>query len=362
MKPAWGTSTPLLPTSVVGSHGIPGWMHYGIEGVGEGRFGQTDLRELYDDAVRLAVDDMVDAGVDVITDGEMRRWKFIQSFYARMTGLEPQLPLRRLGGEGYDSVPRYEAKEHIEVPHGLGIVEEYRHLASITNHPIKATCPGPATLSIHIRERPSVYRDRLELASEFVPAINAELRALVDAGATYIQLDEPSYSILGSATAAVELFNRCVDGVNARIGLHVCFGNLASRPRFERTYAPLFPAIMDARADELVFEFANRELREIEIVERITEAKDAAVGIVDIKSFHVEPPALVASRLRAALEHASPERVRIVPDCGFFAVPRWLTVRKLRAMVEGTALVRGELAGTAPVRAELARRAGAASA
>ena len=284
------------------------------------------------------------AGVDVITDGEMRRWKFIQSFYARMTGLESQGPLRRLGPEGYDSVPRYEATERIAVPNGLGIVEEFRYLRSITPHALKATCPGPATISIHIREHPSVYRDRLELANEFVPAINAELKALVAAGADYIQIDEPSYSILGSASAAVELFNRCVEGVNARIALHVCFGNLASRPRFERSYLPLFPAILDAHADELVLEFANRELRELELIARIAEAKDVAVGIVDVKSFHVEPPELVAARLRAALAHAPAERLSVVPDCGFFAVPRWLAVRKLRSMVAGTRLVRAELA------------------
>jgi 5-methyltetrahydropteroyltriglutamate--homocysteine methyltransferase len=337
------STLPLLPTTVVGSHGLPGWFFHALEGVDAGRFGPTDVRELYDDAVALAVEDQIGAGVNVITDGEMRRWKFIQGFYARMTGIEAQGALRRLGPEGYDSVPRYEAKSRVEVPHGLGIVEEFRHLRSVTNHAIKATCPGPATLSIHIRERPSVYRDRLELANEFVPAINAELKALVEAGAEYIQLDEPSYSILPSAEAAVELFNRCVDGVNARIGLHVCFGNLASRPRFDRTYAPLFPAIMDARADELVFEFANRELREIDLVGRITEAKDVVIGVIDVKSFHIEPPELVASRIRAALEHAPAERVRVTADCGFFAVPRWLTVRKLAAMVKGTDLVRAEV-------------------
>jgi 5-methyltetrahydropteroyltriglutamate--homocysteine methyltransferase len=337
------TGSQLLPTSVVGSHGIPGWLYFALEGVNDDRFGPTDLRELYDDAVRLAVADQIEAGVDVVTDGEMRRWKFIQSFYGRMTGLAPQAPLRRLGPEGYDSVQRYQAVEHVQVPHGLGIVEEFQYLKSITGHGVKATCPGPATISIHIRERPSVYRDRLELANEFVPAINAELKALVAAGADYIQIDEPSYSILGSASAAVDLFNRCVDGVNARIALHICFGNLASRPRFERSYLPLFPAILDARADELVLEFANRELREVDLVGRIAESKDVSVGLVDVKSFHVEPPELVADRLRAVLAHAPAERVGVVPDCGFFAVPRWLAVRKLRAMVGGTQLVRAEL-------------------
>ena len=135
------TGPALLPTSVVGSHGVPGWLHFALEGVSDGRFGPTDLRELYDDAVRLAVDDQIAAGVDVITDGEMRRWKFIQSFYARMTGLEPQGPLRRLGPEAYDSVTRYQAVERIQVPHGLGIVDEFTYLRSITDHAAKATCP-----------------------------------------------------------------------------------------------------------------------------------------------------------------------------------------------------------------------------
>jgi 5-methyltetrahydropteroyltriglutamate--homocysteine methyltransferase len=344
-------SLPLLPTSVVGSHGLPGWMYDALEQVEAGRFGPTDLSELYSDAVRLAVADQVEAGVDVITDGEMRRWKFVQGFYARMTGLESQGPLRKLGPEGYDSAPRYVAVDRVTVPHGLGIVEEFtflRDLPGRRGRALKATCPGPATISIHIRERPSFYRSRLDLAAEFVPAINAELKALVAAGADFIQLDEPSYAIVGSTDAAVELFNRCVEGVDARIGLHICFGNLASRPRMERTYRPLFPAILDAHADELVFEFANREMREIELVGEIAAVKDVAVGLVDVKSFHVESPELVADRLRQVLRHAPAERVRIVPDCGFWAVPRWLAAAKLRAMVAGVALVRAELASSAP--------------
>ncbi len=337
------TAMPLLPTTVIGSHGLPSWFHHALEGVEAGRFGPTDIRELYDDAVRLAVDDQIEAGVDVITDGEMRRTSFIQGFYARMTGLAPLGSPRRLGPDAYDTIPRYQAIERITVPDGLGIVAEFAHLKSITTHAVKATCPGPATMSIYIRERPSVYRDRFELANEFVPAINAELKALVAAGADYIQIDEPSYSILGSAATAVELFNRCVEGVEARIALHVCFGNHASRPHFERTYAPLLPAILDARADELVLEFANREMAEIELVGALAEAKDVAVGLVDVKSFYLEPPEFVAQRLRTVLRSAPAERIRVVPDCGFFAVPRWLAVRKLRAMVAGTRIVRAEL-------------------
>lgn len=337
---------PILPTSVIGSHGLPGWMYGALELIDAGRFGPTDERELFDDAVDLAIRDQERAGVDIISDGEMKRWKFVQSFYRRMTGLQAQGPLRKLGPEGYDSVPRYQAVERIKAPQGLGIVEEFKYLKRHATHRVKATCPGPATISIHIRERPSVYRDRLELANEFVDVINAELKALVAAGADYIQIDEPSHSIIGgSAKDYVDLFNRTVRGVRARVALHICFGNLASRARFERTYSPLFPSIMDAAADELVFEFANREMREVELARAITEKFDLGAGLVDVKSFHQEPPELVAARIRTVLKHAPAKRVRVVPDCGFFTVPRWLCAAKLANMVAGTRIVRSELGG-----------------
>ncbi|MBI4220627.1 MAG: cobalamin-independent methionine synthase II family protein [Chloroflexi bacterium] len=343
--PATQPPLPLLPTSVIGSHGLPGWVYSALESIDAGRFGPTDERELLDDAVNLASRDQERAGVDIISDGEMRRWKFVQSFYRRMTGLQPQGPLRKLGPEGYDSVPRYQAVERVKAPHGLGIVDEFTYARRQAVHRIKATCPGPVTISIHIRERPSVYKDRLELASEFVDVINAELRALVDAGADYIQIDEPSHSIIGgSARDYVDLFNRTVKGVNARIALHICFGNLASRARFERTYAPLFPSIMDANAQELVFEFANRELREVDLCARIAEKFDVGAGLVDVKSYFQEPPELIATRIREVLKHAPAKKVRVVPDCGFFTVPRWLCVSKLTNMVAGTRIVRDELA------------------
>ena len=320
-------------------------MYSALERIEHGEFGVTDERELYDDAVNIAILDQERAGVDIITDGEMRRWKFVQSFYSRMSGLATQEPLRRLGPDAYDSVPRYVATERISVPRGLGIVDEFKYLKAHTTRATKATCPGPATISIHIRERPSFYKNRLELANEFVEPINAELKALVEAGADYVQIDEPSRSIVGGSVADyIDLFNRTVAGVKARVALHICFGNLASRPRFERTYKPLFPGIMDVTADELVLEFANREMSEVELCGRVTEGKDLGAGIIDVKSFHIEPPDTVAGRLRQVLKHSPAERVRAVPDCGFFTVPRWLAVRKLTTLVAGADIVRGELA------------------
>ena len=179
--------------------------------------------------------------------GRMRRWYFVQGFYSHFSGLESRDPLRKVGIDGYDSPPRYRPVERVTVPNGLGIVEEFAHSRQQTDHALKMTCPGPLTLTIHIQtRRGDVYDgDRLALAYDVAGAINRELHALADAGATFIQLDEPSYSIIpGEAQEWVELYNTTVKGVRERgvkLGLHVCFGNLGSRPRGKRTYRWMFP-------------------------------------------------------------------------------------------------------------------------
>ena len=180
----------------MGSHGFPGWFWTALDKIKAGDYGQTDAKETFDDATQLAIRDQERAGVDVICDGEMRRFFFVQTFYAKMDGLEPVEPLRKTGLYAYDSAPRYRPRERIKVVRGLGVVEEFQYLKSQTEKPVKATCPGPVTLSIHVQLRPgdAYHNDRLALCWDFVPAINAELRALVEAGADYIQLDEPGYT------------------------------------------------------------------------------------------------------------------------------------------------------------------------
>ena len=335
----------LLPTTVIGSHAYPGWMWTALDEVEKGNYGRTDERELYDDAVNMAMLDQEKAGVDIISDGEMRRWYFVQSFYKHMKGIESEEPLRKVGLYGYDSPFRYHPVDKIIVPDGLGIVEEYLYLKSKTARPIKMACPGPLTISIHIRLKDKkVYSDRLELAYEFADVINAELKALVKEGADYIQIDEPSFAIIpGTIQDWVSLFNKTVDGVKARVALHICFGNLASRPRGKRSYAWMFPEIMDTNCEELVLEFANREMMELELCREIAQAKDVGAGIIDIKSFYRETPQDIAERIRHVLNYVDPEKLTINPDCGFFSLPRWLCVAKLKSMVKGTKLVRMEL-------------------
>lgn len=172
------------------------------------------------------------------------------------------------------------------------------------------------------------------------------LKALVDAGATFIQIDEPSYAIIpGTPKDYLDIYNAAVEGVKAKLALHICFGNLGSRPRGSRRYATLFPTFEEARADQFVLEFANREMREIEQVREFCGEREVGLGIVDIKSFYLEPAAEIADRIREALQYIPPEKVYINPDCGFFQLPRWLMVKKLQRMVEGAQIVRHELAG-----------------
>jgi 5-methyltetrahydropteroyltriglutamate--homocysteine methyltransferase len=337
----------LLPTTVVGSHAYPSWFVTALEEIKQGRYGLTDAREAFDDAVNTAILDQERAGIDIVSDGEMRRWYFVQSFYERMEGLERQPELRKVGVYGYDMPPRYRPLGRITMPHGLGIVDEFRYARLIASKPLKVTCPGPLTLGIHIQlHDTSVYKDRLELSWEFAAVVNQELKALEAAGADFVQIDEPSYAIIpGTARDYVQLYNAAVEGVTAKIALHICFGNLGSRPRGPRRYAPLFPAFHEARADQFVLEFANREMKEIEHVQEFCGAREVGLGIVDIKSFYVEPVEEIAARIREALQYVAPEKVFINPDCGFFQLPRWLTVLKLQRMVDAARLVRRELTG-----------------
>ena len=333
----------LLPTTVIGSHAIPSWMWTAVGEIDKGNYGRTDIRETFDDAVNMAILDQERAGVDIISDGEMRRWYFVQSFYRRMSGLVEEEPPRKVGLYGYDSPPRYHTVEKVTVPEGLGIVEEFKYARAHTSRPLKATCPGPLTLTIHVRPGDG-YGSRLELAWEFAGIINAELKALVEAGADFIQLDEPSFAIVpGEFEEWVSLYNTAMDGVDAKLALHICFGNLTSRPRGKRTYRWMFPALLEAKADQLVFEFANREMSESDLWREFDVGKELGAGVVDVKSFYVEKPEDVAERIRLLLKSVAPEKLYVSPDCGFFQLPRWLTYLKLESLVAGTKIVRREL-------------------
>jgi 5-methyltetrahydropteroyltriglutamate--homocysteine methyltransferase len=337
-----------LLTSVVGSHAHPGWFVSGIAAAERGEFGPADLAEMLDDAVDVAIRDQEAAGIDVVSDGEMRRAGFFTAeFYRHLTGVRALLPDRRLGAGGHDQQHRFEVLEPITAPNGLGVVAEFLAARKRTPRPLKVTLPGPYTLSGRLRTGPGeVYETRVAAAEVFVEILQAELRGLADAGATIIQLDEPSPAIHPDAAADfAALFNAAVEPVRGRVrlGAHLCFGNFLGRPLAARSYRPIRDAMLGFGVDELVLEFANREMAEIDVLaELIAAGQDVAAGVIDVKNYHLETPDEVAARIEAILAIGVPaDRLALVPDCGFSQTARWATIAKLRALVAGRDLVRG---------------------
>ncbi len=337
-----------LGTSVVGSHAHPSWFVSGIAAAERGEFGPADLTEMLDDAVDLALRDQEDAGIDVVSDGEMRRAGFFTAeFYRHVTGVRALPSDRRLGAGGHDQQHRFEVLEPIAAPHGLGVVAEFQYAVTHARRPLKVTLPGPYTLSGRLRTGPGeVYGHRDAAAEAFVPILRAELLALVEAGATHIQIDDPSPAIHPDAPADfAALFNAAVEPIvgRVRLGAHLCFGNYLGRPLARRTYRPVLDAMLEFRVDELVLEFANREMAEVAILGEIAAAgRDVAAGVVDVKSYHLETAEEVAERVDAVLAAGvPPERLTLVPDCGFSQTARWATLAKLRALVAGRDLVAG---------------------
>ena len=337
----------LLPTTVVGSHALPSWLWLARDALAAGKLGPTDIEETLRDATRIAIDDQLTAGVDIISDGEMRRVNFIIGFYARLEGLEPLPAPRRVGAPHWDTETPFAAHAKLKAPGGLGIVQDFRLAREMTKRPLKATCPGPLTLALPIR-RGKAYRSEDTLLADLVRIVNAELKALVAAGADFIQIDEPHFAMHRSSDPKrlVEVFNAAVQGVKAKLALHVCFGNLNGRPfAAPRSYERLFPHILGAKCSQLVLEYASREMSEIDLFARHHTDKELGVGVIDVKAFRPEAPEDVAARLRKALHHVEPDKLYVNPDCGFWATPRWSCVRKLHAMAEGARIVRQELTG-----------------
>jgi 5-methyltetrahydropteroyltriglutamate--homocysteine methyltransferase len=228
----------------------------------------------------------------------------------------------------------------LSAPNGLGLVKEYRRLRAITSAPVKVPIPGPFTLAGCIQGG-EVYRDRAALTEALIPIVNQEMKDLVAAGADFLQLDEPSFACHPDQPVQfLDLIARTVAGVKAKTSLHMCFGNFRGRAVGWRSYRPLFPHIAQAPVDQLALEFASREMSEIEVAREIKPPKELAVGLVDVKNTWIEPPELVAERLRLTLKYIDLERVHVTPDCGFSQTARFIACKKLASMVEGVRLVR----------------------
>lgn len=337
---------PLLPTATTGATSVPSWLLSAQPHMAAGDFGRAETQETLDDAVIVALHDQLRAGLDVVGDGEVRRVNFIMGFYSRLDGVRAVEPYRKLGLPLYDQETLYQTTHTVSAPHGLGAVEELSFVKQLTDRPIKMTVPGPLTLMTPL-VLGTGYKQEDDLIADLAAIVRAELVNLQAAGCEFVQIDEPAFHAYfqRDLKQVTELFNRLVDGLTMKIALHVCFGNYAGRPRAKRSYRPLIPFMADARASQLVLEFANREMAEIDLWPEYGGDKELAAGVVDQKSFYRETPADVAERVRLALQAVPPEKLWLNPDCGLMITPRWLGRLKLKALVDGTAVVRQELGG-----------------
>jgi 5-methyltetrahydropteroyltriglutamate--homocysteine methyltransferase len=338
---------PLLPTTVVGSYALPSWLYAADDFIERGLFGPADITETYNDAVDRAILDQQLAGVDVISDGEMRRRGFVQSFVNRITGLRKAGAPRKMGEVGLDLEPVFETTGKVTVPAGLGIVESFEYLKNRTGNSAKVTVPGPFALTSFFKPV-AHYRDRTHLAEEFVPAIADEIQRLANSGANYIQIDEPATPGYGGdphkPKDIARLFNACIQDVSrVKFAMHICFGTYKKVPYAKRTYSPYFPEILEARAEQFVLEFANREMSEIERWSEWAPERELAAGVIDVRTHYLETPEDVAERIRHCLRFVKPEKLWLCPDCGMRRVVRTLAFQKLQALVAGAQTVRSEI-------------------
>ncbi len=338
-----------LVTTVVGSYPQPDWL-IDRERLGDRlpprvrarelwRVPEPYLEEAQDDATRVAVQDMERAGVDVITDGEMRRESYSNRFATALDGVDlddPGVALDRTGHE--NPVPRVVAPIRRKGPVEIRDVE---FLRSITDRRIKITVPGPFTMTQQAQN--DHYRDDRSLALAYADAVNEELRDLKSAGADVVQIDEPYLQARPEPARdyAIEAINRALDGIEGETVLHTCFGYahiVHERP----TGYPYLRELADCAATHLSLEAAQPDL-DPEVLRDVAD-KTIVLGVLDLGSSDVETPEVVAGRIRKALAVVAPERLVVAPDCGMKYLPRERAFRKLEAMVAGAQLVREELA------------------
>lgn len=337
-----------LRTTVIGSYPFPGWLEFASQNLTS--FGESDIAEMQDDAVVVAIHDQVEAGLDVITDGEQTRFDFNLSFYGYLDGieLESRTP-RQFGPPAHDQRGKHRIVETLRASRGLGAVEEFQRLQRLapTGPTLKASVPGPYTLSGRLLPNLE-YKDRFAITEALLPIVRDELSALVAAGCTELTVDEPSMSCYAhkeDRQRFVDIFNRTVEPIvgKCRLSTHLCFGNFKGHAVGLRQYAPMFPDFLDFDVDEIHVEMASREYAELDIIKLIAEKRDVAVGIIDVKSYYVETIDDIAMRVRQCLQHAPAERLSFAPDCGLSQTARWAAKQKLANMVAGVKRVREEL-------------------
>ena len=357
----------ILPTTMVGSYPRPHWFHDQLNGRDvRVAFKSVDHAEAYEDATHVAISDQEEAGLDIVTDGQMTYDDYvgvIGSFcwymYERIGGFEPakephpsevgaavrtkEVELLADWGGVINSGP---------VERGpIRLTDLYRIAERHATKPLKVSVgAGPVNLAWHVHFQH--YKDAKEISYALAPIFNAEMKDLVAAGATFLQIedlgawlplftnDDKDYEWIADVIA------QCVDGVDAKIAWHFCFGNAwgnALSGIFPTGYATVLPYFYDVPVDQFVLDFANREMVDVDLLKSLPEDKEVGIGVLDIRTTQIESPEEVAERIRKVIAVVPPERVYLTTDCGMKPLPRMVAKMKLKALAEGAAIVRGEI-------------------
>jgi 5-methyltetrahydropteroyltriglutamate--homocysteine methyltransferase len=338
----------LLPTSLVGSYPQPDWL------IDRGKLSKQvprvradlwlvapdQLEAAQDDATILAIRDQERAGLDIITDGEQRRESYSNRFATALDGVDIENPGTVINRSG----------RPIPVPHIVGPIRRTRPvelrdlkiLRANTERTIKATLPGPFTMGKQAQD--DYYKDEAAVALAYAEAVNAEIRDLFAAGADVVQIDEPWMQQHPDKARqyGLKALDRALDGVTGTVAVHLCFGYAAVVHDKPSGYSFL-PELEGSKAQQISIEAAQPRL-DLKVLKELP-SKTIILGVIDLADMTIETPAIVADRIRRALDHVPAERIVVAPDCGMKYLPRAIAFGKMQAMAQGAAIVRREING-----------------
>lgn len=340
----------ILQTTVVGSYPQPDWL-VNREMLSKvvprtrmkeiWRVSEPYLQQAQDDATLLAIRDMERAGIDIITDGEMRRESYSNHFATALEGIDQENPGEVMTRSGQKTpVPRVVAKIRRVRPVEL---RDMQFLRANTDRPAKITLPGPFTMGQQVKNE--FYRDAEEMCMDYAAAVNEEAHELVKAGADVIQLDEPwlRNNPEEASRYAVKVINRALQGIKVPTVVHLCFGYAAVVPGLSKpTGYSFLPQLSETIAQQISIESAQPKI-DLGVLKDLAPKK-VMLGVIDLNDPEIETPAKIAERIRAGLKFIGPDKLLPAPDCGMKYLPRATAFGKLKALAEGAAIVRRELA------------------
>jgi 5-methyltetrahydropteroyltriglutamate--homocysteine methyltransferase len=341
----------LFPTTLVGSYPQPDWLidRQRLTEMVPPRARAPDLwrvdgarlEQAQDDATILALRDQERAGIDVVTDGEMRRESYSNRFATALDGMDSDNPAEvpsRTPGR-VQIVPRVVGKLRRSAPVQ---VRDVAFLRAQTDKPIRITIPGPFTMTQQLFDEH--YHDETALAMDCAVALNEEIKDLFAAGADVVQLDEPFLQAQPDKARrfAIAAIDRALQGVGGTTAVHLCFG-YAARVSVKPSGYSFLPELDACKADQISIETAQPRLDCAILAE--LPSKSIILGVLDLGDMNVEPAETVAARVRRALPYVSPERIILAPDCGMKYLPRDVAFGKLKAMAEAAAILRREVSG-----------------